>query len=343
MEKLIIAIILVLITFGNIYDVQSNTGSVSEREFSDSLQKNFEAIAGLHINLLLESKINFVGEFDLKKFILEIPTVKYELVNYPLYTQGRYGHRYYVEEKKVYINQLIINQFLSPLFIIETQLIILHETLGALGYNDEIYEISASIIALSSYLQSDLQKNLNSTKTYANQFSISASQRTSNSELEYNTLSPFQQKNNEYYQLLMAEGGGISEGGGGGSSSGALIKANLLLNQISQNSSIELINFFINHFGIEIFNSQTNDKGIYFVCPYNVESFKEYSKLSRNGNLYILTLPGVCKKPNFPIQTYKIIEDFIRDLFLEKLSAAQKINDYRMSTIQPSDEGIPHE
>jgi len=323
MRPFIIFLILITGFFGITPQAKENTNIAVPLAISGDLQKNLHKIARLHVELLIANGIHSIGQFDLNKFLREIPEVQYEMSLIELHTQGRFGHRYDVPQKKVILSNPALTQPLTPDFMIESQLIILHETLGALGYFDENYEISASIIALSSFLQYDIQKNLSPTKAYATQLSIFAAQRTENPMTVYNTPTPHQKSVINYYQQL-AQAGGVSEGGGGGSHAGAAIKANLLTQLISKNTSIAHLNFIINQFGVEILNPLRRENGPYPVCPYNEESFNEFSSTKKQDHFLTLFLPADCKNPSSPEQTFTLIEEFINDLRQENSDSSPK-------------------
>lgn len=326
MNPLFIILILFSFSCGIQGFSQIKTNTITTQDNTANLQKKFEEIASLHIKLLIENHILQIGQFNLNKFNSQIPSVKYAITKTPLYTQGRHGHRYSVTSNRVYLSQSLLNQLLTPEFIIESQLIILHETLGALGYYDEYYEISATIVALSSFLQHEHGKNLVAAQEMAKGFSLIADQRASNPINDFNTLSPYQKRLNDYYSQSAAVGGGVSEGGGGGSPAGAVIKSTLLLRLMSKKASMLILNFIINQVGIEIFNFQQNEEGLYFVCPYNKQSFLDFSKSINDDNHLILFLPAVCKNPTSPVQSYNLIEEFIHNKFIELSRTSPKMN-----------------
>ena len=107
-------------------------------------------ISTRHVDILLKRGITKIGKLNLKKLSKELNTVEWRTFEYG-FLRGSGGNRttsiYLVKERMVVINTLALENLLGkPIHVFSWML---HEGLGALGYSDENYELSASISFLA--------------------------------------------------------------------------------------------------------------------------------------------------------------------------------------------------
>lgn len=145
------------------------------------------------IKILQDSQVKKIGDLDLTQLAAELNTIQWVMTSSAL-AQGsgkpRFDCNYFVQEKRV-----ICDSNLTDKTILE--FLALHEGLGALGYDDENYSITAVIAAYA------FSKDKNSLK-FLDRHLTNLSRR---------------QQNQEY---LIASGGGTHVGGGGDSTAVAL-------------------------------------------------------------------------------------------------------------------------
>ena len=128
--------------------------SLRDKALSEDGQKAFRSVARLMVNLLLENKIESVAGLDLRKLSAELGTVQFFSITHgnPM-AQGRMGHMYDVRNRSVRIQPSILLKDANTFYgKASSQVVILHESLGALGYLDDHYEISSVISALALHL-----------------------------------------------------------------------------------------------------------------------------------------------------------------------------------------------
>lgn len=147
---------------------------------------------------LIASGYEKIGNFSLAKFIKELDSVHYEVTSEREYAQGRTYLKYDVEKKTVYFPATL------DLSGAEGPLILLHESLGALGYIDDNYQISNSLYLL--YDESNSHHLAKDSRIFALpefQSSFIQTQRVSNPTSVQNSLN------------ALARGGSNGVGGGG--------------------------------------------------------------------------------------------------------------------------------
>ena len=133
MKKIVFALSLLL-------SLQSHAGSTSE-----DIQQYVSDILNTHYlkPMALRDRESF-GQFSIREFLKEAPTVRFFTSNRP-FVQGSGGRRdcaiHFVRERKVEFSPLCWHQMRKD----KQPLLILHETLGALGFDDEEYQISLAL------------------------------------------------------------------------------------------------------------------------------------------------------------------------------------------------------
>ena len=123
-------------------------------EMSGTPNQIFRVLSGKHVEILLDRGISKIGKLNLKKLSKELNTVEWRTFEIG-FLLGSGGNRltsvYVVEDRMVIINSLSFENLIGkPVHLYSWAL---HEGLGALGYNDENYELSASISFLAENSQ----------------------------------------------------------------------------------------------------------------------------------------------------------------------------------------------
>lgn len=187
------------------------------------------------VQSLLNKNVEYISGISLKTLSAEILTVNWQVLSQGyLAPQGRLsGFMYKVETKTVYVEldtlkELIENQALS--FAIP--IIFLHESLGALGYLDEDYEISSLFVAIDQ---------LNSIEFENSRFDFTSSAFN----VQKRILSPSGplRPTDEPNTLSILIAGGSTTVGGGGDPLMALLKMRILKLALRKSTTSETLQF----------------------------------------------------------------------------------------------------
>lgn len=116
----------------------------------------FRPMAKFHVQKLLDKDVKVVGKLNLKKLIKELDAVEWRSFELG-FLSGSGGKRttsiYMVEKKMIAVNMYALQNLVGkpvPMYSWA-----LHESLGALGYSDENYEVSGSISFLANLSDSE--------------------------------------------------------------------------------------------------------------------------------------------------------------------------------------------
>jgi hypothetical protein len=116
-----------------------------------SPNENFRPLSRKHVEMALEQGYEKIGKLNLNKLLKELDTVEWRTFDLGFLT-GSGGKRttsiYLVKDNMVVINMYALQNLVGkpiPLYSWS-----LHEALGALGYEDENYEVSSSISFLAN-------------------------------------------------------------------------------------------------------------------------------------------------------------------------------------------------
>ena len=150
--------------------------TVSAKEYTGTPNQIFKPVSKVHVEILLKRGITKIGKLDLKKLSKQLSTVEWRTfeVGFLIGSGGnRYTSVYVVKDRMVIINLLSFENLQNqPVHLFSWAL---HEGLGALGYNDENYEISSSI----SFLAENPQLGINSGIEYIEEhFQVIAKTKT---------------------------------------------------------------------------------------------------------------------------------------------------------------------
>ncbi len=133
------------------------TSNVYSETFSGTPNQTFRPMARKHVDILLKRGIKKIGNLNLLKLAKELNTVEWRTFEIG-FLVGSNDERstsiYIVKDRMVIVNFLSFQNLAGqPVHVYSWAL---HEGLGALGYNDENYELSASIsfLAENSHLAS---------------------------------------------------------------------------------------------------------------------------------------------------------------------------------------------
>lgn len=121
----------------------------------------FRPMARKHVEMVLEKGINKIQNLNLKKLLVEIDEVEWRTFDLG-FLGGSGGNRmssiYMVESKMVVINMYTLQNMVGkPVPVYSWAL---HESLGALGYPDENYELSSSISMIANSAAEEINDHL---------------------------------------------------------------------------------------------------------------------------------------------------------------------------------------
>lgn len=126
----------------------------------------FRPISTVHVQKVIDKGYTKIKQLDLKKLLSELEEVEWRTFAYG-FLSGSGGKRftsvYFVEDKMVVINMMSLQNLVGkpvPLYSWA-----LHEAMGALGYNDENYELSSSISFIANSDLEQAPKNFEAVKT----------------------------------------------------------------------------------------------------------------------------------------------------------------------------------
>lgn len=291
--------------------------TISETPLSYEQQSFIKQMSLTFVTYFLDKKITNIGGLDLQRILEDSKSVNYFIITkgYTI-AQGRIGHMYDVVEKKVRLSPITIKKNKSLEESVAQIALIFHETLGALGYADEDYELSATIAAL--YLAGKENRHVflgsqnqikpltfDEVKQIAQKLTFNITRRTTN---------PKEQKNNResstFEQILLA--GGVTEGGGGGDLTAILAKTSLIERLMREKANDNFINYSIYSTQFETYNEHR--------CPQlDFNEFKELIKIQNVSTKVKFKIPNACAgvfAPNFYPQ-YHLIQGVIDTLIVE--------------------------
>jgi len=265
------------------------------------------------VHYLLAKGIESVSGLSLSLLSSELDAIKWHIVSDGyLAPQGRLtGFMYNVEKKEVYIQADMINKISENQILKQAiSLIFLHESLGALGYLDEDYEISAFLNALTYLNESQLAKNnsffkSNFLKTEKRQISPSGPIRTN---IDINT------------KYILA-GGGSTTVGGGGDPLMALIKSKIIALTLQENEPVILLKLILSiRFERPVTYFDKSQTGLVEICHYPL-SFEDFTKsvgISLTNNRTIIILNADETSPLYKIEWHFL--SYIKKIARENIS-----------------------
>ncbi len=252
----------------------SHAGAVTETDFRK---------AARHIpKNLIASGYKKIGDFDLANFSKELDSVHYQAVSEPEYAQGRSFLKYDVLTKTVYFPATL------ELAGAEGPLVLLHESLGALGYIDDNYQISNSLYMLYDEATSPLKAS--------RFFSLPEFQSSFTRPRRFNNPTDAQNVLDS-----LAEGG--SNGvGGGGDPHAELVKFEViyfLLHVFREENIVtdEQIVWMNNHIGLETYSSLPGDSHV-IGCPllHGMDVTEKFLLTIPSGDITKIYYPAACSE-----------------------------------------------
>jgi hypothetical protein len=223
-----------------------------------------------------------IGDFDLASFTKELDSVHYQVVSEPEYAQGRTFLKYDVSTKTVYFPATL------ELAGAEGPLVLLHESLGALGYIDDNYQISNSLYMLYDEAASPLKAS--------SFFSLPELQSSFRQPKRFNNPTDAQNVLN-----LLARGG--SNGvGGGGDPHAQLVKFEaiyFLLHVFREEKLVteEQIVWMNNHIGLETYSVLPGDSHA-IGCPLllGADIMSKFLLVIPSGEITKIYYPAACSE-----------------------------------------------
>jgi hypothetical protein len=236
-------------------------------------------------NSLVKYGVSTIGDFNVAAYLKEIKEkVVYKVVDDTESVQGRRFLRYDVNSKTVSIPKLLN----GDVDALELGFIMTHETLGALGYVDDNYQMSTSLFLLGSLLEK--------------------SEFVDPRDLEANPnfLAPFKvslRKTNPVVTENFLARGGVTGAGGGGDPHSAFAKFLMVELYLGANNPYFVLHdidgaaWIINHVGIESYKyiPGTNDIA---PCPDHVtfQTFDKYYSSQLTDGMVKVYIPESCSK-----------------------------------------------
>lgn len=243
-------------------------------------------------SILKTNGIQQMGGLDLDDVLQKLSEVTYHIVEKPLQTQGRVGHRYLKEIKTVFIAADICGYREDGSLDVGSMLL-LHESLGAAGFEDQKYQISSAILMAAGLLS-----NASTSKIEKENVLRSLSQ-INFTTLKSGTLV------DSFKKGTSSARGGVSEAGGGGDPDGASYKMMILTVLLKMGKSPEQVNQFINDFTIE------TELGAY--CPLLPIHFEEMANIQKTkGQVVIHLIKDCLESGNYFDLSYRLVEKNLR-------------------------------
>jgi len=208
----------------------------------DELKAQILTIIKRPIQALVEKKLNQISGQPLQKILDEMSSVDFKILSEGyLAPQGRFGgFMYKIEEKTVYGHIETIKEIFSGNGVKSIEGILLHETLGALGYIDDDYQISSTLIAIDSMTEAEVITSL----AIISKIDLNWDKRASSPSGPLREVLDVQTR-----KILVA--GGSTTAGGGGDPLMALVKTKLITYALKKAESLEMLNFIINSLRLE--------------------------------------------------------------------------------------------
>ena len=261
------------------------------RDFSNEETSLLKQISSTVVQKLIDKKIETVGDLSLKNIYQKLLTVNFKhVVQGYISPQGRMiGFKYEVAQTTVFITSEAIEKFFSQKMNLSqmnlSQMILLHESLGALGYIDDNYQISALLIGLNNLSDSDLAFY----KPQLAQLNIGFTQSSQNSiSTEYlDSITDASTK-----AIMLA--GGSTETGRGGDPLMLYVKAKLVELMMSSRESFEFVSNVLQSVNFEriIIGSDYTSRKLRPVTKYPLtyEEFLESSLIETKNAKYFVYL-----------------------------------------------------
>ncbi len=263
------------------------------------------------VHALVKAGIFHLGGVDLRRLIAEVESVTYWQANYSIAGQGRIGHHYDVLTKQVTFTSYVVNGD-TP---VKNLVGLLHETIGALGYVDDIYQISSIILAAEGALENKPALLLY-LKSISESLQVGQARRTENPKTTFGEMGSSEQRNLKLYQKWAS--GGASEGGGGGDPEGATVKTYLIYQMLIKNLELNLINYSLTRFDIESFGSLSRVmEDFNGSCPSPVSPLAG-TILRKVENVTVMHISQLCLGSSVQPLLIDQIETFVRDLYENK-------------------------
>lgn len=253
---------------------------------------HIQSVAKSTVSELLSKDVTHVGALSLAELENKIASLvqwKFLASGY-LAPQGRLsGFRYTVEDHTVVFEaDTVLELLLARRTPQIANLILLHESLGALGYIDDDYQISSTLAALNSLNPSELD----SVKKMipAIQFDLTI-RNTSPSGGLRSSLDPHSKE-------ILAAGGSTTTGGGGDAYS-AFIKMQLVRLALLQQESLDTLQFLTQKVRIErpILYYELHESGLtpIYNYPLKYEDFLKSVQMTNENNktLVLIALPRI--------------------------------------------------
>jgi hypothetical protein len=252
--------------------------NIQTRELLETELEIIQSYAFSIIEDLLKQNIDQVGNLSLKKLRDELGTIHWRAIqNSYIAPQGRIaGFRYNVEDRSVDFQVDTLNELLIRIDGKRTlDMILLHECLGALGYKDEDYEISALLSALNLLNINEIQEVKTSLKPFV--FDLYKNARSPNGPLRLHL-----DKNS---QNILKKGGSTT-GGGGGDPLMMRLKTLMIKLMLDQKEDLNALKFILNKTRLErpIIYTEAIQSGLDVVDKYPL-SFERFLRSVRETKM----------------------------------------------------------
>lgn len=215
---------------------------IQTRILQDDLKAQIVAIIKRPIQSLLNKKINQLSGLPLQKILEDVSSVRFKILSEGYFApQGRFGgFMYNVEEKTVFGHIETFKEMFSGTGMKTMEGILLHETLGALGYYDDDYQISSTLMALDMLTEPEVTASL----VVISKIALNWTKRAISPAGQLRETTGVQTK-----AILVA--GGSTTAGGGGDPLMSLIKTRLIAHALKKQESSEMLNRIINDLRLE--------------------------------------------------------------------------------------------
>lgn len=256
------------------------------RDFSNEESGLLKQISLTVVKKLIDKKIETVGDLSLKNLYQKLLTVNFKhVVQGYISPQGRMiGFKYEVAQTTVFITSEALEKFFSQKMNL-SQMILLHESLGAFGYVDDNYQISALLIGLNNLSDSDLAFY----KPQLARFKIGFTQSSQNS-ISTDYLDSITNASTKAIMLA----GGSTETGGGGDPLMLYVKAELVELMMSSRESFEFVSNVLQSVNFEriIIGFDYTSRKLRPVTKYPLtyEEFLESSLIETKNEKYFVYL-----------------------------------------------------
>jgi hypothetical protein len=269
----------ILLCLMAIFPVASTyAGSVTEADFRKSARGIPES--------LIASGYDKIGDLNLTKLVKEIDSIHYQVVSDREFAQGRAYLKYDVPTKTVYFPANL------SLTGAEGPLVLLHESLGALGYVDDNYQISNSLYLLydaaTAPREAAAPQKLSSFFTLPEfQSSFKQPRRVGNPTNVQNILNPLTR-------------GGSNGVGGGGDPYAELVKFRAIYYLLHVFRELKVVTdeqivWMNNHIGLETYSTLPGDDKV-IGCPLvlGMDVTIKFLLVVPSGDITKIYYPAAC-------------------------------------------------